>query len=162
MSSSDKWAVVDEESATKVGEVATVLGRFDSLEEAEAYIADHPDQEKVERGGFGIDSPTEGDDMDLPQAVELMGADIEDALRQGAVMLKGDVVSVQLYATVEDAQTPQEAVDRFIRMITHAGFDSFYFAVTDQEAGETHYVRAGQLLNLGEIEAVVEGQDDGN
>lgn len=52
-------AVIDEESATKVGDQYTVLARFATPAEAERFIADHDDQEKVARGGFGIDVPEE-------------------------------------------------------------------------------------------------------
>jgi hypothetical protein len=57
----DKWEqqmtlkpvfVVDEES-----EGFTVLKRFGTIAEAEAYIAQLPDKDKVERGGYGIDAP---------------------------------------------------------------------------------------------------------
>lgn len=52
------FAVVDEESATKPGDQYTVLARFNTEDEAVAFL-DTQDPEKVARGGFGIDGPTE-------------------------------------------------------------------------------------------------------
>ncbi len=50
-------SVIDEESASKPGERYVVLERFATVREAEEWIGDHPDQERVLRGGFGIDAP---------------------------------------------------------------------------------------------------------
>lgn len=50
-------AVVDMDSATQPGEQFTVVHRCHSEQEAVVWLSQHEDQEKVERGGFGVDAP---------------------------------------------------------------------------------------------------------
>lgn len=45
------------ESASAPGEQYVVLERFATVREAERWIAEHPDTNKVWRGGFAIDAP---------------------------------------------------------------------------------------------------------
>lgn len=44
--------VVDEELAEPA-----IIASFDTVAQAEDYIAELPDLDKVERGGYGIDAP---------------------------------------------------------------------------------------------------------
>ena len=53
-----RFTVVDLDSASKPGEIYTVVTRFDTLAEAEAYVAHLPNTEDVERGRYGIDGPS--------------------------------------------------------------------------------------------------------
>lgn len=58
MSANDRpVTVIDMDSAHKVGDEFTVLARFQTLWEAEQFIDQYPDQDKVERGGLGLDAP---------------------------------------------------------------------------------------------------------
>lgn len=50
-------AVVDEESAPNPGDIHTVVARFETADQAGQWLGQHSDQEKVRRGGFGIDAP---------------------------------------------------------------------------------------------------------
>lgn len=52
----DKWTVIDMDSASEPGDKFTVVGRFESEQEASEWIG-RQDPAKVERGGFGIDAP---------------------------------------------------------------------------------------------------------
>lgn len=72
-------------------------------------------------------------------------------LLEGQTLLEGPA-SVQLMFRVEDAATPQEAVEMTIRRIAHVGLDSFTFVVTDSATGDDYFVRAGQLIELSTLE----------
>lgn len=50
-------AVIDMDTATDPGEQYTVVARFSSEHQAEAWIDQHGDKAKVDRGGYGIDAP---------------------------------------------------------------------------------------------------------
>jgi hypothetical protein len=100
----------------------------------------HPDAEELTR-----------------QALADLVLDVEEAKASGAVLLNGPA-SVQLNILVEDATTPQEAVEIVIRRIAHVGLDTFTFAVTDLESGHDHFVRAGQLFGLDEVQAAIEAE----
>jgi hypothetical protein len=50
-------AIVDMDSASQPGEQYTVVHRCYSEHEAVAWLGQHEDQAKVERGGFGVDVP---------------------------------------------------------------------------------------------------------
>jgi len=104
--------------------------------------------------GSGIDEPTREAMRDLADVVK------EAAARQP--LLSGPA-SVQLAIKVEDARTPQEAVEMVIRKIAHVGLDTFTFAVTDMMSGTDHFVQAGQLFDLGEVQdAIKDAQGDGD
>lgn len=57
MSKSFPVSIIDMDSASKPGDRYRVIQRFETVLEAEQWIGDHADQEKVVRGGFGIDAP---------------------------------------------------------------------------------------------------------
>lgn len=70
MSDNYPWVVVDEESAPLPGDdywtrnpiipfPLTILGRFANHDEASLFISRQDDQDKIDRGGFGIDGPEE-------------------------------------------------------------------------------------------------------
>lgn len=51
------FVLVDEEALEK--ERVTVVASFDTVAEAMSWLKLHHDQEKVYRGGFGLDGPCE-------------------------------------------------------------------------------------------------------
>lgn len=93
------------------------------------------------------------------EAVREIGMDVEEAKARGEVFLSGPA-SVQLMIRVEEAQTPQEAVELVIRRIAHIGLDTFTFAVTDMLSGDEHFVQAGQLFNLDDVQATIAADSD--
>lgn len=54
-----RWVVVDMESASSPGERYDVLGEFATHDQAANFIDQQPDKDKIERGGYGIDAPSE-------------------------------------------------------------------------------------------------------
>lgn len=69
-------AVIDEEAAG-MGSTEAVVARFRTVAQADEYIEHLPDQEKVARGGYGIDAPdvlTSGDLTTARSRVEEMRA----------------------------------------------------------------------------------------
>lgn len=94
-------------------------------------------------------------DESAQEVLREIGQIVEDAKAQGQVLLSGPA-TVQLMVKVEDALTPQEAVELVIRQIAHIGLDAFTFAVTDPLSDDDYYVRGGQLIGLDELEAQVE------
>jgi len=76
----------------------------------------------------------------------------------GTTVLLTGPATVQLLLQVEDAATPQEAVETTMRHIAHVGLDTFTFAVTDMLTGESHYVKAGQLVDLDDLETQTKDQ----
>ena len=51
------YVVIDMDSASVPGDHYTIVAICATLYEAEQWIARHPDKDKVNRGGFGIDGP---------------------------------------------------------------------------------------------------------
>jgi len=100
------------------------------------------------------------DEMTL-EAVRDLAQEVEELKAQGHVLLSGPA-SVQLLIKVEDAATPEEAVERVIRKIAHVGLDTFTFAVTDMLSGEDYFVQAGQVVGLDEVQAAIGSAQDGN
>jgi hypothetical protein len=90
-------------------------------------------------------------DRDDP-TMEALRREIVEAEARGEVVLSGPV-TVQLMVRVEDALTPQEAVELVLRRWAHAGADAFTFAVSDPATGEDYFVQAGRLLDLDEVQA---------
>lgn len=54
---SKRVAVIDEWSATKPGDRATVVAKFETVKEASEYIGHLPNVDDVETGRYGIDAP---------------------------------------------------------------------------------------------------------
>jgi hypothetical protein len=66
---------------------------------------------------------------------------------------------VRLMAEFE-AEGPTEAVDGFIEMVAHRGFDDFTYRVRHTETDEVCFVRFGEVMTLEELLAAIEEDED--
>lgn len=110
-------AVVDIENAED--NQFRVVARFETVEEAEQFLANHPNQEQVERGGFSIDAPE-------PEHVPDVKSDERLAREQEVAALSDD--QRHLYNQVrKDGSSHEDAL---------AAADQFEQSVFEEEADE--------------------------
>ena len=93
-------------------------------------------------------------------AIADLAQDVEALQAQGQVLLSGPA-TVQFVVRVDDGATPQEAVEKVIRKIANVGLDTFTFGVTDMLTGEEHFVKAGQLVSLDDLQAAIRTDGQG-
>ena len=96
----------------------------------------------------------------MMQDIDQMEDVLAEAKRLGIEILSGPV-SVELAIKVEDADTPQEAVEMVQRQIMRHGFEYLVFRVHDIEAGEDYFVRGDKLLSREAMVAEATDQTDG-
>lgn len=109
------------------------------------------------------DARPEPTDERLDAVIADLAEIAKKARENGAALLTGPA-SVQFMSRVDDALTPEEAVDRVINGVGRIGFNAFVFAVTDMLTGESFYIQGGKLLSQDEVKArsgEPEAEDDG-
>lgn len=99
-------------------------------------------------------------DEEVREVIRLMSPEVERLL--GGHQLLTGPASVQLMVQVEEALSPQEAVEFMIHRIVHGGFDIFTFAVTDMLTGDEYFVRGGELLTLAEVQGELKNDEESN
>jgi hypothetical protein len=59
-----------------------------------------------------------------------------------------------------DAEGPTEAIDGFVNMVAHRGFDDFIYRVRDTQTNEIWFVRDGEVTSLEDFLAAMDEDDD--
>lgn len=81
------------------------------------------------------------------------------ARESGQALLTGSA-SVTFGISIEDALTPEEAVDKTMSYIARHGMLTMLFNVLDRETGEEYFVRAGRILTEDEARALARPEED--